>query len=295
VLARQVPPSGGCALGVSGGSATRIRGLAGLRANPLPEHGWWGLDGSAGGWSTPLLIDLDDGHVAAPVAAQRFSTLLVTGEQRGVTGMVLQSLDEGPRKGAVEAIAAMDHGANLVPSEAIALATSAREGKHADPVLGVISAYLYDAIGDIESIRRMAWFYVQHGQPIPYDIALLGLLHGWVDGPELRVGLQAVAERDPRTPEEAANPWTHCATDQAQGVVAGRWPWMRQGWAFLEDPTDEESTLIHPALLEVGRKHLAPARFATVTAAGAEILARAFALETLWGTGAAAGVARSDF
>ncbi len=290
-LSHHVPASGGCALGVSGGVVSRIRGLAGLSAGPLPEKGWWGLGGAAGGWSTPLLVDLDDGYVAATVGAELFSTLLVTGDQWGVTGMVLQSLLEGPRRGAVEAIAAMERRASLAPSKAIALATDARQGKHADPVLGVISAYLYDAIGDTESIRRMAWFYVEHGQPIPYDVALMGMLHGWTDGPELRVGIEAVPARDPRTPEEAANPWTHCATGQAQGVVAGRWPWMRQGWAFLEDPTDEESTLIHPALLEVGRKHLAPARFTTVTAKGADVLAQAFGLQTLWSARPAAAAA----
>ena len=81
---------------------------------------------------------------------------------------------------------------------------------------------------------------------------------------------------------------------QAQGIVAGRWPWMRQGWAFLEDPTDEESTLIHPALLEVGRKHLVPGRFATVTGEGADILAQAFGLETLWSARAARGAVQGD-
>jgi len=120
------------------------------------------------------------------------------------------------------------------------------------------------------------------------------LLHGWTDGPWLKVAVPAVAARAPRTPEEAKHRWTHCETPQAQGIVAGRWPWMRQGWAFLEDPTDEESTLIHPALLEVGRKHLAPGRFATVTAKGAEILADAFALETLWSARATPGAVQGD-
>ena len=70
---------------------------------------------------------------------------------------------------------------------------------------------------------------------------------------------------------------------------------MRQGWAFLEDPTDEESTLIHPALLKVGRKHLAPGRFATVTAEGADILADAFELEALWSARAAPGETQAGF
>jgi hypothetical protein len=295
-LMRTAPSSDRGSLGVSGATVTRIRGLAGLTVAPLPTSGWWQFgDPPVGGWSTPLLVDLDDGNVAAAVAAHRFATLLAVGEQWGVAGMVLQSAYADPARGAVEAVAAMEQGASIAPAQAIALATEARHEKHTDPVLGVISAYLYDAIGDTDSIRRMAWSYVQHDQPIPYDIALLGLLHGWTDGPELKVGIQAVAARDPRTPDEEKNPWTHCATGQAQGTVAGRWPWMRQGWAFLEDPTDEESTLIHPALLEVGRKHLAPGRFATVTAEGARILADAFVLEALWSAREAPGVPQAGF
>lgn len=293
-LAADARRAGPGSLGIAGVAVTRIRGLAGLAASPLPPGDWWQLGNLPAG-STPLLADLDDGSVAASVAVDRFATMLVAGERQGVSGMVLQSVYEGPAKGAVAAIAAMEQGASLAPSKAIALATDARQDKHVDPVLGVISAYLYDAIGDIDSIRRMAWFYVRHGQPIPYDIALLGLLHGWENGPELRVGIQAVPARDPRTPEEEANPWTHCATDQATGTVAGRWPWMRQGWAFLEDPTDEESTLIHPMLLEVSRKHLVPGRFATVTAKGADILAQAFGLDTLWSKQAVSSVAHGDF
>jgi hypothetical protein len=293
-LAADARRAGSGSLGIAGAAVARIRGLAGLAASPLRPGDWWQLGNLPGG-STPLLVDLADGSVAATVAVDRFATMLVAAERQGISGMVLQSVHEGPAKGAFAAIAAMEQGTSLAPSKAIALATDARKDKHVDPVLGVISAYLYDAIGDTDSIRRMAWFYVQHGQPIPYDIALLGLLHGWENGSELRVGIQAVEARDPRTPEEEANPWTHCATGQAQGTVAGRWPWMRQGWAFLEDPTDEESTLIHPVLLDVGRKHLAPGRFATVTATGAAILADAFALETLWRAAPAPGVPHSDF
>jgi hypothetical protein len=74
-------------------------------------------------------------------------------------------------------LGAMEAGA-LRADAVIDLAVELRHGKHADPMRGALSAYLYDSIGDIDSIRRMAVFYIQHGQPIPYDIAMLGQLRG---------------------------------------------------------------------------------------------------------------------
>ena len=47
---------------------------------------------------------------------------------------------------------------------------------------------------------------------------------------------------------------------------------MRQGWTFLDDPAGDESSLIHPALLEV-QQNLMPGRFATLDAEGGGKLA----------------------
>src|SRR6185503_14302977 len=106
------------------------------------------------------------------------------------------------------------------------------------PVLGIISAYLYDSIGDIDSIRRMAFYYTIHSQPIPYDIAMLAQLRGeWVSSDVLLAHVPAVSERDARTEAEKRNSWTHLATPAAIGEVGGFWPWMRQGWPFLDDPS----------------------------------------------------------
>jgi hypothetical protein len=52
------------------------------------------------------------------------------------------------------------------------------QGVYIDPLVGVISAYLYDSIGDIDSIRQMAFYYAKAQQAIPYDIALLASLKG---------------------------------------------------------------------------------------------------------------------
>jgi hypothetical protein len=54
------------------------------------------------------------------------------------------------------------------------VAATIRAGKHANPVLGAIAAYLYRQLSGFDNLRRMAYYYVAHGQPIPFDIALLG-------------------------------------------------------------------------------------------------------------------------
>jgi hypothetical protein len=83
--------------------------------------------------------------------------------------------------------------------------------------------------------------------------------------------------RAPRTKAEEQHSWTYVATPALDGVVGGLWPWMRQGWTFLDDPLDDGSKLISPGLLQL-RKHLKPARFATFDRTGGETLAVRFGL-----------------
>jgi hypothetical protein len=124
----------------------------------------------------------------------------------------------------------------------------------------------------------MAFFYIQHEQAIPYDIALLAQLEGekrddgllWATVPE-------VLAREPRTEKETGLSWTCSATPRATGVVGGFWPWLRQGWAFLDDPAEDGSTLVLPGVLEAAGD-LTPARFTTLHHAGAQRLADAFGL-----------------
>jgi hypothetical protein len=56
------------------------------------------------------------------------------------------------------------------------IAASMRAMKHADPLFGIVAAYLYDRAGDIASIRRTCYYYRQVNQAIPIDIALLARL-----------------------------------------------------------------------------------------------------------------------
>jgi hypothetical protein len=178
---------------------------------------------------------------------------------------------------AENAVALLESG-TLRAGAAIDLAAEIRQFKHADPVLGVISAYLYDSIGDVESIRRMAYFYVMNSQPIPYDIALMGQLRGErrPDG-LLSVLVPAVAKRKPRTKGEKEREWTYSATREVIGEVGGFWPWMRQGWAFLDDAAADGSNLIVRGLADL-TSNLTNARFATLDAQGGRRLIKVFSL-----------------
>ena len=146
-----------------------------------------------------------------------------------------------------------------------------RQWKHIDPVLGVIAAYLYDSIGDVDSIRRMAYFYIRSGQSIPYDVALLAQLEGSRSGRFFWAKVPPVAAQEPRSEAEGRYAWTHEGTNVVEGPVAGVWPWMRQGWAFLEEPRDEGTSLVMAGLSDlIGM--LTPARFTTLAADGGRAL-----------------------
>jgi hypothetical protein len=224
-----------------------------------------------------VLIEFEDGMFAAMTALPEFIATVLR-DERGISALIYRPVYElpGTASAAEFAIAKMESGA-LRADAATDLAVNLRQMKHVDPVLGVISAYLYDSIGDIDNIRRMAFYYVEHHQPIPYDIALLALLRGeWREG-LLWAHVPAVGKRRPRTETEGANEWTHSATSATAGQVGGLWPWMRQGWTFLDDPSDDGSTLIRPGLIELIR-HLVPGRFAMFDAEGGLELARLFGL-----------------
>lgn len=226
-----------------------------------------------------VLIELASGNFAAVAALPEFiGSLVVRG--RGVAGLIYRGIYEPPSVASAteRAIGELETG-GLRADAATDMAVELRHGKHADPVRGVISAYLYDSIGDVDSIRRMAFFYVQNLQPIPYDIALLGQLDAEQrDEGALVAEVPAVPERKPRTETERRVEWSYQATGRAAGVVGGLWPWFRQGWPFLEEPGPGESTLVLPHLTHMA-PGLLPARFTTFDHAGGQQLADLLRLE----------------
>jgi hypothetical protein len=221
----------------------------------------------------PALIEFPDGRFAATVVLPDLFTSLVR-DQYGVIGIVYRDLDAPPHSAmpTEQALAALEGGA-LQADAVTDLGVQLREWKHVDPVLGVISAYLYDAIGDIDAIRRMASFYAQYNEAIPYDIALLGGLRGVRTERGFVVEVPEVKERRPRSDAEWKRSWTYSRMEARSGLVGGLWPWMRQGWVFLDDPGDVGSLLFLPGLVEL-RSALMRSRFTTFEKDAALALAR---------------------
>ncbi|WP_437995464.1 hypothetical protein WMF26_29720 [Sorangium sp. So ce185] len=241
------------------------------------EARWWRVgerDGFELGKPVPVLVELaDDTYVATTALPDFIGSILC--DDCGSSALVYREVGSArsASEAAVKALGRLERG-ELRASDVLDEAVNLRQEKHVDPVLGAVSAYLYDAIGDLDNIRRMAWAYRKDHQAIPYDVALLAQLEAHVGSDGLiRVDIPAVPARDPRTEKEKEFSWTHQATPPARAVVAGFWPLLRQGWAFLDDPV-----LATPELLEL-TSHLTRARFSTLDREGARRLSTLFGLQ----------------
>jgi Caspase domain len=282
----------GSGFAVSGEAVVGLWTPADVVAEAAGRPDWWRLRSANESWlrqPAGVLVELANGLFAAPAALPEFIASVAVSD-RGVAAVVYREIYAHPDAAMAteDAIVRLERG-GLRADDVTDLAAELRPGKHADPVRGVIAAYLYDSIGDVESIRRMAFFYLQHDQAIPYDIALLAQLEGERrDDGLLWATVPAVPSREPRTEKESNLGWTYTATAELAGVVGGFWPWLRQGWAFLDDPADDGSTLVLPGLIEAA-DDLAAARFTTLHHAGAQRLADVFGLSdsTIWEEGKA--------
>lgn len=109
-----------------------------------------------------------------------------------------------------------------------------RKLKHVDPLYGIVAAYLYHRIGDIDNVRRMCTFYLEHEQDVPFDIAMLAQLKfqkrengGFVvDVP--KVSETPRQQRPPNAPD-----YVWCKTNEVRVNVAGVTPLLRAGWQNL--------------------------------------------------------------
>ena len=234
--------------------------------------------------STQLLVELESGDFASCPAMGDMVTRLMIGAD-GTAAMVMSSrwvpyAPNLPEIAMTEDAVSQLYSGRLARDAAFDRAVDLRMMKHANPVLGVISAYLYDSVGDRDSIRRMAWFYVQHDQAIPYDIAFLAELPVLgIDDGQLRVGIPATKRRKANTASEKGHEWVTKATPEAEGWVAGRWPWLRQGWPYVADPSEAERMMtygVEPAL-----KGLLSAPFTTMNADAGQALIGSIAMMRL--------------
>jgi Caspase domain len=223
------------------------------------------------------MVEFDDGLFAPVVLYDRLVTILAR-DDRGVLGWTCASPQPWERANLVvvaDMIAQMETG-NLSAQQSDAMATDMRMMKHVNPVLGAICAYLYDYTGDLDNIRRMAYYYARNKQPIPFDIALMGKLKMWdgTDG-EISAYVPAVLRRAPDTHSGRQPFWTTSATEAVNGKVAGRCPWLRQGWTFVDDANYDS---VPVPMLAKPHKYLRPQSFTSLDRAGGLKLAKLWKL-----------------
>ncbi|UQS16598.1 hypothetical protein [Pseudomonas sp. HS6] len=200
------------------------------------------LDSDSNG--TPVLVELSDGQFT-PVVPYTGLYAVVTPSPGG---NVFQAYGEmgSPERYRVALQAIDDFAAGRLQIDSLdRLAADLRHEKHADPMLGVICAYLYRATADYDNIRRMAYFYGSQGQPVPYDIALLGAMQVTrnEDG-NLRLHVPAVKAREMRQNAPSLPGYATQATPDMQARIGGRCPWLGLGWDYVNDPRPEWAVLV---------------------------------------------------
>ena len=118
-----------------------------------------------------------------------------------------------------------------------------RMGKHANPMLGIIAAYYYDAIGDIDNIRRMASFYPENNQAVPIDVAIMCRLPlKFTEHYGLSMDIPAVVESARPFPNAPNFLW--CARLARASRIGGLAPVLLAGWRFLGIMPDGARRLI---------------------------------------------------
>jgi hypothetical protein len=99
---------------------------------------------------------------------------------------------------------------------------------------GIVSAYLYDAAGDIANIHRMCIYYKVHNQDVPFDIALLSRLPILRDGAHLYVVVPDVPAAD----DQSGPDYTWVPMEGQRVGIAGVMPVLRAGWSKLDRAGD---------------------------------------------------------
>ncbi|WP_260513794.1 caspase family protein [Serratia fonticola] len=226
-----------------------------------------------------ILVEFEDGVFASAVVYARLTTVMSRDEKGEISWTctpIMTTFDRSLRL-SIATIENLQTG-NLSAGQADKIAAELRSDKHVNPTLGSIASYLYDYTGDVNSIRRMAFFYCKHRQPIPFDVAFMGLLSSKDMGQGGIVAEVPPVQARAKSPANNELPhWVTQATDGASGQVAGFWPWLRQGWEFMEDPAPQEKA-VAGGLHDIA-KFLLPSQFSSFKEPGARILIEKFYME----------------
>jgi hypothetical protein len=227
----------------------------------------WPRDGSSYlEHSLDLLVLLSNGCWTGNAIVPNLVLSLDVGPA-GVQKAVYRNRDEPPNE-ASELMMAQFARRGIEGDQALEVVEALRRAKHADPMLGVIAAWLHHMQGDLDNIRRTAFYFACKGQPVPFDIALLGRLQATrlaTGGVQLHI--PAVEEAPQRS---SIPPFMREATGEVRGHLAGSFPFLRQGWAIL-DPDGRPG--LYPAGLAELAGHLRPAPFTTLDGDGGRRLA----------------------
>ncbi len=180
----------------------------------------------------PLLARLQSFDWIATCAFPGFLTTHRV-DDRGLISLIARKMFDAEAPSTEDAIARLATG-TLADMAPLYLAGFLDQAAFPDPLLGILTAWRFDAMGDIGSIKRLAARFALADQPIPFDIALLAGL------PASRQPNGLIVARLPALSEEPAHGrphWLHAATPAATGVIAGAVPFLTAGWDLL-DPDD---------------------------------------------------------
>jgi hypothetical protein len=227
--------------------------------------------------SEQLMVEYAD-DIFFPIVVYPRLLTAVARDSRGTLGWLFHGFGQTPdaSRPTIDLLGQMQVG-TLQPSVVDEVAADLRFGKHGNPVLGALCAYLYDYVGDLDSIRRMASFYWSAHQPVPYDIALLGELAVIKNGRRYAGNVEEVGERPSFDRQSRLPDFVTDATPAREGAIGGLCPWFRQGWDFVDAPTEPGASLVH-GLPDV-RRHLRPETFTSFDRAGGMILTSHWKME----------------
>ena len=159
-----------------------------------------------------------------------------SGAELMVWGDVYPIYQVGQKLSSAEALKGLSS-RTLNAQDTAVLAQEMRYAKHADPMYGIVSAYLYNSIGDVSNIRRMCYYYKSNGQDAPFDVAMLAgvELEQDHDGTgQFFVNVPEVPEL-PAIEQLAEAPDFVWRTTPATRVgVAGVTPLLRVGWQYIQ-------------------------------------------------------------
>lgn len=221
----------GCGLVITGVPVVQLEVGPHFRSEADSENpGWFRLYPDAD-HATPVLARLATGDWVGAAAYRDFIGTFTVGAA-GAESYVLRRPYQAEAGGEFT-IARAATGSLL--TDPFGLAAKLRDGKHDDPVLGALAAYAYARAGAVDEVRRMTFFYGYYSQPAPFDAVLLARVPIERDATGYWADIPAVPTRDCRSPSECARAWTYEATPSIRVRVGGGFPWLRQGWALLED------------------------------------------------------------